>query len=123
MFVRRIATMRQARSTTRDRKPRKNRAWRSIFITFGSGALAALIAIVIAGVPTVLSMVFPGDPPPQIDASALFPPSQAVHKVVDVYDPPPKQAPPPRPVAASPTPTSKPVTPTPSARPTHPPDD
>ena len=120
MFVRRIATLRPARSTSRERKPRKSRAWRFIFITFGSGALAALIAIAIAGIPTVLSVAFPGDTPPQIDASALFPPAKAVHKVVDVYDPPPKPAPRPKPVA--PAPTSKPVTPSPSARPT-PPDD
>ena len=123
MFVRNLAALRPAKSTSRDRKPQKNRAWRFIFITFGSGALAAFVAIVIAGVPTVLSLVFPGEPPPQIDASALFPPAQAVHKVVDVYDPPPRQAPQPRPAAASPTPTATPVTPTPSARPTHPPDD
>ncbi len=123
MFVRHLAALRPARSTSRDRKPQKNRAWRFIFITLGSGALAAFISIVIAGVPTVLSLVFPAATPPQIEASALFPPAQAVHRVVDVYDPAPKQAPRPRQAAASPTPTSKPVTPTPSARPTHPPDD
>jgi hypothetical protein len=121
MFVRRLATLRPARSTARDRKPRKSRAWRFIFITLGSGALAALIAIGIAGIPTVLSVAFPGDTPPQIDASAIFPPAQPVHKVVDVYDPPPRQAP--RPSSVAPSRTSTPARPSPSARPSHPPDD
>jgi hypothetical protein len=116
MFVRRLANMRPARSTARDRTPRKSRVWRFVFITFGSGALAALIAIAIAGAPTVLSVAFPADSPPQIDASVLFPPAQPVHKVVNVYDPPPRQAPAPRPVA----PTSRPVTPSPSPEPTEP---
>ncbi|MGZ6299633.1 MAG: hypothetical protein ACXWMN_03955 [Candidatus Limnocylindria bacterium] len=80
-----------------------------------------MIAIAIAGIPTVLSVAFPGDTPPQIDASVIFPPAQPVHKVVDVYDPPPKQAQQPRPGAAGPT--SKPVKPSPSPRPTDPPDD
>ncbi len=123
MIVRRLAALRPPRSTSRGRTPRKNRAWRFILITFGSGALAVVIAVAIAGVPTVLSLVIPVETPPQISASALFPPVPAVHKVVDVYDPPPKQAPLPRPV----TPTAKPVSPTPSPahspRPTPPPDD
>lgn len=102
MIARRLANLRPARSTARDRKPRKNRAWRFIFITFGSGALAALIAIVIAGMPTLLSLVFPSTTS-RIDSSVLFPPAQVVHKVVTVYDPPPSPTP-----APSPRPTARP---------------
>jgi len=121
MFIRRLGSVRPARPATRGRKPGQNRAWRFILTTLGSGALAAMIAIAIAGIPTVLSLAFPSDPPPQIDASALFPPAPVVHKVVNVYDPPPPQwlAPRPRPV----TPTSRPVTESPRPEPSEPPDD
>lgn len=96
MMIRRLAIGRSMRTAPRDRKPRKNRLVRFLFLTFGSGALAALLAIAIAGVPTVLGLVFPTGPQPKIQASALFPPVPPVHRVIDVYDPP-KQAPAPNP--------------------------
>jgi hypothetical protein len=124
MISRRLAALRPARSTARDRTPRKNRTWRFILFTFGSGLLAAVIAVVIAGVPTVLSLVIPVAAPPQINASALFPPVPAVHKTVDVYDPPPKRVvTPPRPVAPTSPPERESPSPTHSPRPTPPPDD
>ena len=85
----RFATRRTAKSTARDRQPRENRVVRFLVITIGSGALAALIAILIAGIPTVLSHVLPPSSASRIDASALFPAAPIVHKTVDVYDPPP----------------------------------
>jgi len=84
------------KAAPRDRKPRENRVVRFLILTFGSGALAALLAIAIAGVPTVLGLVFPTGPTPEIQARSIFPPVQPVHKVIDVYDPP-KEAPGPQP--------------------------
>jgi outer membrane biosynthesis protein TonB len=99
-------------------KPERNRAWRFIFITLGAGALAAVIATLIAALPTAGSVIF--RPAPQtIKASALFPAPPPVHKVVNVNDPPPKQAPMPPAAAPPPEPTEPPAkpSPTPSPRP------
>jgi hypothetical protein len=126
MIVRLLAALRPARPTSRERKPRQNRAWRFMLITLGSGVLAAVTAIGIAGVPTVLSLVIPAPTPVPINASALFPTVPALHKVVDVYDPAPKQAPQPKPVTPTANPAAAPrPTPSPrhSPRPTPPPDD
>ena len=95
-MISRLAIGRSMKTAPRERMPRKNRAVRFLFLTLGSGALAALLAIVIAGVPTVLGLVFPTGPSPEIQASVIFPPVQPVHKVIDVYDPP-RQAPRPQP--------------------------
>jgi len=95
-MIRRLAIGRSMKAAPRDRKPRENRVVRFLVLTFGSGALAALVAIAIAGVPTLLGLVFPTALAPEIQASAIFPPVQPVHKVIDVYDPP-KQAPRPQP--------------------------
>jgi hypothetical protein len=95
-MISRLAIGRSMKTAPRDRKPRKNRVLRFLVLTVGSGALAALLAIAIAGVPTVLGLVFPTSPAPEIQAGAIFPPVQPVHKVIDVYDPP-KQAPRPQP--------------------------
>ncbi len=105
-MIRRIAIGRSMKTAPRDRKPRRNRSARFLILTLGSGALAALLAIVIAGIPTVLGLVFPTGLTPEIQASAIFPPVPPVHKVIDVYDPP-KQAP--RPVTRPPAaPTAEP---------------
>ena len=96
MILRRLAIGRSMKTAPRDRKPRKNRALRFLVLTIGSGALAALLAIAISGIPTVLGVVFPTGPQPEIRANALFPPVKPVHKVIDVYDPP-TQAPAPNP--------------------------
>lgn len=120
MMIRRLAIGRSIKAAPRDRKPRKNRAARFLVLTLGSGVLAALLAIVIAGIPTVLGLVFPTGPTPQIQASAIFPPVQPVHKVINVYDPP---KPAPRPVSNPPAPAPSPTRPSPSPRPTEPGDD
>ncbi len=114
-MIRRIAIGRSMKTAPRDRKPRKNRAVRFLILTLGSGALAALFAIAIAGIPTVLGVVFPAGAAPEIKASALFPPVQPVHKVIDVYDPPPPRAAP-----RSAPPAAEPVEPT--AEPSHQPE-
>ncbi|MGA7912820.1 MAG: hypothetical protein WB682_15325 [Candidatus Dormiibacterota bacterium] len=108
------------KTVPRERKPRKNRALRFLVLTLGSGALAALLAIVIAGIPTVLGLAFPTGPTPEIQASAIFPPVQPVRKVIDVYDPP-KQAPRPRP--QPPAEEQRPVGPSANPEPTEPGDD
>jgi hypothetical protein len=98
-----------AKPSSRERKPARNRAGHYLVIILGSGGLAALLAIAIAGIPTVLSVAFPAEPS-QLPASQVFPSVSPTHQVVNVYDPAPKQAPPPpaRPTAppqhASPTP-------------------
>lgn len=108
MIIGRLAIGRSMKAAPRDRKPRKNRAVRFLVLTFGSGTLAALLAIAMAGIPTVLGVVFPTGTQPEIKASALFPPVPPVHKVIDVYDPP-KPAPRPAPPAAAPVrPTAEP---------------
>ena len=87
-----------AKVAARLRKPSANRSGRYLAIVLGSGALAALIAIVIAAIPTVLSFDFPRDGGPQIMANQAFPSAQPTHQVVNVYDPP-TYAPRPRPTA------------------------
>ena len=119
-MIRRIAIGRSMKAALRERKPRRNRAARFLVLTLGSGALAALLAIAIAGIPTVLGLVFPTGPAPQIQASAIFPPVPPVHKVIDVYDPPkPVFRPLPKPPAAAPGPVRS----SPTAEPTEPGDD
>ena len=103
-MISRLAIGRSTKTAPRDHKPRKNRVLRFLVLTLGSGVIAALLAIVIAGVPTVLGLVFPTAPAPEIKASAIFPPVQPVHKVIDVYDPP-KQAPRPQPRPSAPPPS------------------
>ena len=105
-MISRLAIGRSMKTAPRDRKPRKNRVVRFLILTVGSGALAALLAIAIAGIPTVLGLVFPTGPTPAIQAIAIFPPVQPVHRVIDVYDPP-KQAPRPQPKPAA-APTAEP---------------
>ncbi len=106
-MIRRIAVGRSMKTAPRERKPRRNRSLRFLVLTFGSGAVAAILAIVIAGIPTVLGLVFPAGSTPEIQASAIFPPVPPVHKVIDVYDPP-KQAPRPQPRPTS-APTARPT--------------
>jgi hypothetical protein len=107
-------------------KPRRNRAWRFIVITLGAGALAAVIATLIAALPTAGSVIFKSPGPQTIKASALFPSPGPIHKVINVNDPPPPQsARPPAtqpPHKPEPTDTPKPPQPSPTAQPSEPPD-
>ncbi len=111
MIVDRLFERRSVKVAARERQPRRNRAFRFLFISLGSGAIAALLAIVIAGVPTVLSFVFP-QTPPTIEAAQLFPPVPVQHKVVTVYDPPQAEPAWPSSTAGSrPQPTAEPTEP------------
>lgn len=76
-----------------DGRPRKNRTVHFALVTLASGAAATAIAIGIESIPTVVGVVLPPPTPPAVEASALFPPVPAQHKVVDVIDPPPPAAP------------------------------
>lgn len=115
----RLAAGRHNRPESRERKPKPNRVGHFLAVTLGSGVIAALLAIVIAAGQAMVAAALPPDPTPQIAANTLFPAVPPVHKVVDVYDPAPPQAPP-RPQS---TPTPKPVHGSPSPQPTRPPDD
>ena len=121
MIVRRLVTRRPARPVPRERKPKRNRSGRFLLLTLGSGVIAALIALGIEGLPVVLGQLTPPSQPQQIDASTVFKPVGPQHKVVDVYDPAPKQQPKPTP-SAGPSPSSSPSGPPRSPRPTPSPD-
>ena len=109
-MVRRLAIRATGRGGSPENAPKRNRAWLFVWITLGAGALSAVAAL-LGGWLTELSNLTATNPPPaQIEARALFPPVPAVHKVVDVYDPPPPAAQPkpaPKPPAAAPTPTPR----------------
>lgn len=80
------------KAAARERKPSRNRVGHYLVVILGSGALAALLALLIAGIPTVLSVAFPATQ--QIQATQVFPSVSPVHQVVNVYDPPKYTAPP-----------------------------
>src|SRR5260370_31977225 len=100
-------------------KPRRNRAWRFIFITLGAGALSAVTATLIAALPTAGSVIFRNPGPQAIQASSLFPSPGPLHKVINVNDPPPPQAsrPPATEPTQSPEPTDTPQPPQPTDTP------
>lgn len=112
------------------RTPRQNRVWRFLWLTLGTGATVALLALflppfIAAGHGWMDGVLNPRPAPIQIPASAIFPSVPPTHKAVDVYDPPP-----PAPKASPPAPSPSPspgASPSPrrSPRPTpsHPPDD
>ncbi len=87
-MIRRLMAQRLMKPAARDRRPAGNRALRFIVMTLGAGAIAALLAIMIAGAPTLLVLAFPTSSEPQVDAATLFPKAGPTQKVVDVYDPP-----------------------------------
>ncbi len=89
-MIRRFAEHRLTKRAARERQPAGNRVVRFIILSLGAGAIAALLALVIAVVPTVLVLAFPTDTP-QILATTLFPTPSPTVKVISVYDPPPAQ--------------------------------
>jgi hypothetical protein len=106
------------------RTPRQNRVWRFLWLTLGTGATVALLALflppfIVAGQGLIDGLLNPRPSPVQIPASAIFPSVPPTHKAIDVYDPPPK------PAKASPTAPSPGPSPTSrwSPRPTPTPDD
>lgn len=94
-MFRRLTAYRLIKPAARDRRPERNRAFRFIVMTLGAGAVAAVLAIMIAGAPTLLVLAFPTDGS-QIQASDLFPKPSPTQKVIDVYDPPPVKTEPPQ---------------------------
>ena len=108
-MINRLARRQSMKPVSRQRKPARNRVVRFLLVTFGAGVAAAVIAIVVAGMQTLVTQAFPGQD--QISASSLFPPVPPQHRIVNVYDPPISRPHPP--------PSSKPIPPpTPSPRPT-----
>lgn len=95
-MIRRFAEHRLTKPAARERQPARNRVVRFIVLSLGAGALAALLALIIAVIPALLVLAFPTDTP-QILATTLFPTPSPTVKVISVYDPPPSQrAPAPR---------------------------
>ncbi len=110
MIVNRVESRPAAAAISRKRTPGRNRIFRFIVLTFGSGAAAALFAILIAGLPTVIAIVIPTAPPAQLQAAQLFPPVPPLHKTVVIVDPPVYRAPAPRPAPRPPA-TAQPTQP------------
>lgn len=80
---------RLSRVVPSERKPQTNRSGRFLLITLGSGAIAALLALAIEGLPVVMGqLIVPTSS--QLDATTMFPTPGPQHKTVDVYDPPPQ---------------------------------
>lgn len=116
-MIRRFTESRLTKPAVRDRRPARNRVVRFIVLCLGAGALAALLAILLAVLPALIVLAFPTQPVPEIQASTLFPTPSPVHRVIDVYDP--------APVAPRPRPTQPPAgsTPRPSFSPSPEPGD
>jgi hypothetical protein len=104
-------------SDQRDRK--RSRVGRNVVLIFGAGVVSGAAAL--AGIPPfgslqallapISELLHPQPPAAPIQASAIFPPVPPVHKVVDVYDPPPpapRATSAPQPPAAPPKPKASP---------------
>ena len=115
MVVSRLDSRPATAALSRKRTPGRNRLFRFLVLTFGAGGGAALFAILIAGLPTVVALVLPAEPPAPLQASQLFPSVPPVHKTVVINDPPVYR---PAPPAARPVPAPMPPA---TAAPTQPP--
>jgi hypothetical protein len=96
-------------------KPRRQRLGRLLLLSLGGGGIAGILAFIIIWIPTVYALANTSTSVPKLAAKTLFPSPTAVHKTVDVYDPPVY-----RPAAPTSQPTSPPSAsplPTPSRSP------
>lgn len=109
-MIRRMASYRFGKPAARDRQPGDNRAFHFIVVTLAAGAIAAILAVLIAGAPALLVLAFPTNSEPPINAAALFPNPSPTVKVIDVYDPPKYVAPRP-PASSQPQPQPQPTEP------------
>lgn len=119
MIVDRLFPRREAEVAGRDERKR-TRLGRYLVLIFGAGITSGVAAL--AGIPPfgsvqallgpVSKSLHPTPPSSPILASAVFPSVPPVHKVVDVYDPPPparhSDPEPPRPPMTTPTPRPHP---------------
>ena len=115
MPVRKVAARGNGPVGSQRSRPGRNRAWLFAWLTLGAGAGSGMAALIgtsfLMNLQTLFSAIAAQDgAPPQIEARTLFPPVPAVHKVINVYDPPPAAAP------SSPSPKPPRATPTPSPR-------
>jgi hypothetical protein len=97
MTVRRIAIRGSARAGSPRNGAKRGGAWLFALLTLGIGAMAGMAALVattlMAGVQALASDFAPYDyTASPIEATTLFPPVPAVHKVINVYDPPPARS-------------------------------
>jgi hypothetical protein len=94
MTVRKTAIRQSARLGSPRTRAKRGGAWLFALLTFGTGAVAGMAVLVattlLAAAQTLASDFAPYDyTASPIEATTLFPPVPAVHKVVNVYDPPP----------------------------------
>ncbi len=82
-------------AAARERRPAGSRVVRFIVLSLGAGAIAALIAIVLAVIPALIVLAFPTNDSTEILASKLFPTPSPATKVISVYDPPARPTEPP----------------------------
>lgn len=118
MIADRLRLRRAARVGDEQHERKRSRVRRYVVLIFGVGVVTGTAAM--AGIPPfgslqallapVSHLIHPQPAPAQIQASAIFPPVPPVHRVVDVYDPPPpasQTTAPPQPPATTPTPKPK----------------
>jgi hypothetical protein len=97
MTVRKTAIRDSARIGSPRMRAKRGGAWLFALLTLGTGAAAGMAALVattlLAAAQTLASDFAPYDySASPIEATTLFPPVPAVHKVVNVYDPPPARS-------------------------------
>lgn len=106
MSVRRIALGGAAQPDSGRDQPRRQRLGLLFILSLGGGGVAGILAFIIIWVPTLYALANTNAPVPQLAAKSLFPPAAALHKTVDVYDPPVYHAPQKQaPAQASPSPS------------------
>lgn len=93
MINRRHAILSSVQAGSPRKRAKRNGPWLFTFLTLGAGTVAGLAALVattlLVGLQTLASDFAPtANTAPAIEARTLFPPVPAVHKVVNVYDPP-----------------------------------
>jgi len=97
MSARKTPIGESARLGSPRKKAKRGATWLFTLLTLGAGAAAGMAALVastlIAAAQTLASDFAPHDYlASPIKATTLFPPVPAVHKVVNVYDPPPTRS-------------------------------
>lgn len=83
-------------AAARERRPAGGRVVRFIVLSLGAGAIAALLAILLAVIPALIVLAFPTSDSTEVLASKLFPTPSPTTKVINVYDPPSAPPAPPR---------------------------
>lgn len=93
MIVRRLAARRLVKSGSTAEEPRRRRATRFLLTIVAAGLLSGVAAWVgIGPFGSVQALIKNASGTnDQLPAQDVFPPVQAIHQTLDVYDPPPAQ--------------------------------